>query len=134
MTGHKPMNLVISYSRTDTDFVDKLVADLTTLDFAVWVDRRNLEAGQIWDARIREAIVACYVMLVVVSPDALESKYVRKEYLFALKHHKAVIPLRYFPTRFLPSELARLQWVNFRAGINFERAYPVNLDDLARAI
>ena len=35
-----------SYSRTDSEFVDRLDADLRARGFKTWIDRRKLEGGQ----------------------------------------------------------------------------------------
>ena len=45
-----------SYSRSDSEFVDRLDADLRARDFKTWVDRRKLEGGQNWQQEIERAI------------------------------------------------------------------------------
>ncbi|HZC06867.1 MAG TPA: DUF4231 domain-containing protein [Ktedonobacterales bacterium] len=127
-------SIMISYSRTDSDFVDRLQADLELHRFNVWVDRRKLESGQEWDAVIQHAIRDCTVLLVVLSPAALDSIFVRKEYLLALDDGKKVIPVRYFPTLSLPPELAKLQVTNLQAGMNFEDRYATGLRQLVHVI
>jgi hypothetical protein len=132
--GQTSVDVIISYSRTDSDFVDRLEADLKAHNLTVWVDRRKLEGGQVWDAEIRSAIDHCRVLLMVISPDALDSPWVTKEYQYALKRHKEVIPLRLYPTGELPPELQRLQWVDFLLTMNFESTYPAHLQELLKAI
>lgn len=133
-TGQPSIHLMISYSRNDSAFVDRLEADLKAQGYSTWVDRRKLEPGQRWDAEIRQAITQCDILLVVLSPDALASRFVRQEYLEALKRRKQVIPVRYYPTPELPRELRRLQLANFQAGVNFEATYVTGLADLLKAI
>jgi hypothetical protein len=128
------VDVIISYSRTDSDFVDRLEPDLKAHNLSVWVDRRKLEGGQVWDAEIRSAIDQCRILLMVISPEALASPWVTKEYQYALKRHKEVIPLRLYPTGDLPPELQRLQWVDFLLTMNFEATYPAHLQDLIKAI
>jgi hypothetical protein len=132
--GHAPVDVVISYSRTDSDFVDRLEADLNAHQVTTWVDRRQLEGGQVWEADIRSAIDHCRTLLVVISPDALASVWVRQEYRYALKQHKEVIPVRYHPTAKLPPELQKLQWINFLLTMNFEATYQAHLQELLKAI
>jgi hypothetical protein len=91
-TDQSSADIVISYSRTDSDFVDRLEADLKAHNLTTWVDRRKLEGGQVWEADIRSAIDHCRVLLVVISPDALDSPWVTKEYRYALKRHKEASP------------------------------------------
>jgi hypothetical protein len=133
-TAHAPVDVVVSYSRTDSDFVDRLEADLNAHQVTTWVDRRKLEGGQAWNAEIRSAIDQCRILLVLISPDALGSPWVRQEYRYALKQHKEVIPVRYHPTAGLPAELQKLQWIDFLLTMNFEATYPAHLQDLLKAI
>lgn len=133
-TGQASVDVIISYSRTDSDFVDRLEADLKAHNLTVWVDRRKLEGGQVWDTEIRNAIDQCRILLMVISPAALDSPWVTKEYQYALKRHKEVIPVRYLPSGELPSELQRLQWVDFQLTMNFESTYPAHLQELLKAI
>ena len=133
-TSHPSVDIVISYSRTDSDFVDRLESDLKAHNLTPWVDRRELEGAQVWDAQTRTAIDQCRILLVVISPDALASPWVTKEYRYALKRHKEVIPVRYYPTAEIPRELQRLHWVDFLLTMNFESTYPAHLQDLLKAI
>jgi hypothetical protein len=128
------VDVIVSYSRTDSDFVDRLESDLKAHNLTVWVDRRKLEGGQVWDAEIRKAIDQCRVLLMVISPAALASLWVTKEYRYALKRHKEVIPVRLYPTGELPPALQRLQWVDFLLTMNFEATYQAHAQDLLKAI
>jgi hypothetical protein len=58
-----PLNIFISYSRTDSEFVDRLEADLKARGFQVWIDRRKLEGGQDWIDELESAIKRCQIML-----------------------------------------------------------------------
>jgi hypothetical protein len=133
-TSQPSVDIVISYSRTDSDFVDRLESDLKAHNLTPWIDRRKLEGAQVLDAEIRTAIDQCRILLMVISPDALASPWVTREYQYALKRHKEVIPVRYYPTAEIPPELQRLQWVDFLLTMNFESTYPTYLQDLLKAI
>ena len=109
------LSVFISYSRTDTDFVDRLEADLQARSVGTWVDRRKLEGGQDWLDMIQEAIEQCHVMLVVLSPEAVASKYVKLEYRQAWNENKLIIPLQYRPCDKVPIIFNSLQWINFTA-------------------
>jgi tetratricopeptide (TPR) repeat protein len=108
-----PITIFISYARTDTNFVNHLEADLQMRSFRTWVDRRKLEGGQDWLDGIQQAIEQCQVLLVVLSPDAVASKYVRMEYRHALRMGKLVIPLQYRLCPKVPIDLNDIQWVDF---------------------
>jgi hypothetical protein len=117
MMPDAPLSLFISYSRTDSAFVDRLEADLKACNFYIWVDRRKLEGGQDWMDELQNAIDRCHVLLVVLSPEAMASKYVRREYRYADQQGKLIIPLNLRPTK-VPIDLNGLQWVDFQRGYN----------------
>ncbi len=108
------LSLFISYSRTDSAFVDRLEADLRARGFRPWVDRRKIEGGQDWEAELQKAIDLCQTMLVVLSPEAMASKYVRREYRYADGEGKQIIPLNWRTTK-VPMGLNDIQWVNFQS-------------------
>ncbi|HEY7127412.1 MAG TPA: TIR domain-containing protein [Ktedonobacterales bacterium] len=122
-----PLSLFISYSRTDSEFVDRLEADLKARNFQPWVDRRKLEGGQDWSAELEKAIERCQLLVVVLSPEAMASKYVRREYRYADSQNKPIIPLNWRTTK-VPFELNDIQWVNF------EGNYDKGLADLLVAL
>lgn len=114
MSSGTPVSVFISYSREDSSFVDRLEADLQARTFHTWVDRRRLEGGQDWLDKIQDAIEQCDVLLVVLSPPAVASEYVRMEYRQARLEKKLVIPLDYKACEKVPMDLNHIQWVNFR--------------------
>lgn len=118
-----PTSIFISYSRTDSSFVDRLEADLKARNFRTWVDRSKLEGGQNWLDMIQRAIDGCQVLLIVLSPEAVISDFVKMEYRWAQSQHKRVIPLQYRSCR-VPMDLNGVQWVKF------EDAYEQGLKDL----
>lgn len=128
MVGITP-RIFISYSRTDSAFVDRLEANLQSSGFRTWVDRRKLEGGQDWVDQLQEAIDQCQVILVVLSPEAVQSKYVRMEYRYALSQNKLVIPLEYRPLRTIPIDLHTIQRIIFQ---NYDQGLQNLLHTLSR--
>ncbi|HEY7127408.1 MAG TPA: DnaJ C-terminal domain-containing protein [Ktedonobacterales bacterium] len=122
------LRIFISYSRTDSTFVDRLESDLNANRFHAWVDRRKLEGGQDWMDELEKAIDACHVVLIVVSPDAVKSEYVRMEYRHGRAQGKSLIPVHLRTTQKIPMDLSTLQWVNF------QEAYEEGLRDLLIAL
>ncbi|HEU5199747.1 MAG TPA: toll/interleukin-1 receptor domain-containing protein [Ktedonobacterales bacterium] len=107
------LSLFISYSRTDSALVDRIEADLKARNFYVWVDRRKIEAGQNFRDELQKAIDRCQIVLVVLSPEAMASKYVRQEYGYADEQNKTIIPLNWRATK-VPLTLNGIQWVDFQ--------------------
>jgi hypothetical protein len=109
----------ISYSRKDSDFVDRLVRDLGQNGVDVWIDRTGIGGGDKWRANIVQAISACDGFLVVLSPQSIASDSVSKEVSLAEKHSRHIIPLRYQPCELPPNleyQLAELNWIDFAEG------------------
>ncbi len=107
----------ISYARADsTAFVDRLEGDLKAQQVHPWVDRHGLEGGQEWMEIIQDAIDECQALVVVLSPAAVQSQFVRMEYRYAASQGKLVIPAKHLSTTRTPIDLHILQWVDFEAG------------------
>lgn len=106
-------SIFISYSRRDWEsHVRPLVERLRQAGFSVWVDQHLLQGGQDWRDEINHALDRCGRMILCVSPDALESKFVRLEYRYFLDENKPIIPIICRETKLLP-ELRPLQYIAY---------------------
>jgi len=104
----------ISYSRKDwPDFVSTLVSGLAKESQNVWIDKDFIEGGDDWMDAIGQALQACDTLLLVLSPDALSSKYVKMEYRYFFRQEKPIIPILCRQVESLPFELATLHYVDF---------------------
>jgi hypothetical protein len=107
----------ISYSRNDWQgFVAGLVSDLTKGSQKVWVDQNYIAGGDDWMDAIGEALQVCDALLLVLSPDALNSKYVKMEYRYFFRQGKPIIPVLYRQVAQMPFELATLHYIDFTQG------------------
>jgi basic membrane protein A len=111
------IDIFISYTRGDTRFVDRLETGLHALGFTTWVDRRKLESGQNWERELQGAIDRARAVVVVLSPAAVDSDYVRAEYSYAIDKKKPVVPLVYRPCE-VPLRLRILQWVTYAGSLD----------------
>lgn len=108
-----PADIFISYSRRDwTEFVEPLVTQLRENGLSVWVDQHLLEGGQDWMDEINHALKLCRVMILCVSPDALQSRYVKMEYRHFFNSNKPILPVICHPTD-LPAELSGIQFLPY---------------------
>ncbi len=121
--------LFISYSRKDIAFARKLAADLEKAGYSVWWDITDLRGGDDWVRVIPEAIETSDFVIVVLSPDATASEWVRKEYTQALSLHKRIIPIMLRATA-VPFALNTINYVDFTS----ESAYTENLKALLLAL
>lgn len=102
----------ISYSHHDTTFAHVIENSLANLGITVWVDRQRLVGGSAWRDDLQEAIQTCDAFLLVMSPQALNSAEVRKEYQLALSINKPVVPLVHKRVRAAPAELRAAHWLD----------------------
>ena len=107
--------IFISYSRKDIDFARKLAGDLEKAHYDVWWDITDLRGGDDWVRTIPAAIADSKYMIVVLTPNSIESEWVRKEYTQALSLRKKIIPIMLIPTA-VPFALNTINFVNFAVG------------------
>ena len=105
----------ISYSRKDIDFARKLAGDLEKAGYDVWWDITGLHGGDDWVSTIPAAIAASKYMIVVLTPNSIESTWVRKEYTHALNLRRKIVPIMLASTS-VPFALNTLNYVNFMSG------------------
>ena len=87
--------IFISYSRRDQEFVTRLASDLDAQVAGVWFDQSAIQLGENWHDEIMQGIRECKAFILVLSPDAAESKYVREEVNKALELGKTIFPVIY---------------------------------------
>jgi len=101
-----------SYSHKNKDFVLTLAGDLRRRGIKVWLDIYDIDVGQSWSRQVGRALDSCAKMLLVMSPDALESDNVDDEWNYFLDVKKTVIPILYQPCT-IPFRLHKLQYIDF---------------------
>jgi hypothetical protein len=120
-------DIFISYSRRDQEFVTRLASDINEQIGFVWFDRSTIQPGQKWYDEIMEGIQECKAFIVVLSPDAVASKYVREEVSKALELGKTIFPVIYRPapwTGVFESLVRDIQTLDLRSGsytYNFQK-------------
>ncbi len=85
-------HLFISHSTKDKDYVRKLAAELRGRGFAVWVDDKAIRSGDVWETKIEEAVNDCSAVIVVMTKNAKESKWVKNEIDLAWELEKEIFP------------------------------------------
>lgn len=102
----------ISYSRKDIKFARRLAADLEEAGYSVWWDVSDLKGGDDWVRFIPAAIQASQYFVVLLSPDSIQSEWVAKEYSYALRLRKKVVPAMIRPCD-VPFALNTINYVDF---------------------
>ena len=107
--------IFISYSRKDMSFVRKLAGDLEKAGYDVWWDLTDLRGGDDWVRVIPAAIESSQHFIIVLSPNSIESEWVRKEYTQALSLRRKIIPIMLEATG-VPFALNTINYINFATG------------------
>ena len=97
MVGDNLGRTFISYSRKDgAEYAAWLRTWLGERDLSVWRDLESLESGSDWWSQIEDALrsKALQHFILVVTPAALVSPYVRREIRLARQEGKTVCPPR----------------------------------------
>ena len=112
----RPRRVFLSYAQTDRHLARTLAKDLSAAGFAVWSDREVMP-GDNWARKIAEALDESDAMVVIVSPAAAKSEWVRREVEFALgspRYAGRLIPVVAKPTSQMPWILDRLRPVSVK--------------------
>ena len=103
-------DVFISYAIADgAKAAQHLREALADAGFSVWQDIHNLRGGEDWKEQLRDAIRNTKAVLVLLTPSAVKSEYVKLEYQAALAlGNKKLIPVSILNCD-VPDELQRLQ-------------------------
>ncbi len=86
-------DVFISYSRQDQATADHLCKALDEAGVSYWIDR-EIHGSANFLSEITRYIKQCQAMIFIASAHSAVSEFTQKEILFALKHHKTIIPYR----------------------------------------
>lgn len=108
----------LSHSTKDRDFVIRLVRILKEHGIGYWYSSTHISAAKQWHDEIGRALNRCNWFLVVLTPNAVRSRWVKREVLFALneaRYDERIIPLLRRPCNYsrLSWTLPEFQFVDF---------------------
>ncbi|MBF0607862.1 MAG: DUF1566 domain-containing protein [Magnetococcales bacterium] len=116
-------DVFISHDSADRSDANKLVSSLEGRGIRCWIDTRDLPLGSSWANEIFKTITENPELLVVVliSANTLQSRYVEKEIAVADANNVSVIPVRLKDIKLmgaLATHLSTNTWINaFEVGI-----------------
>lgn len=120
----RPNEVFLSYSHKDTAFIVRLANALRDHGIRVWYSKRHI-AGPQWLDEIGVALERCDWILIALTPDAVRSKWVKREVTAALiddRYDEHIVPLLVKQCR--PEALAwplagfqRIGFKSFKEGI-----------------
>lgn len=85
--------IFISYARKDSDEVYPIVDMLESNGFKCWIDKDGIESGDQFKSIIIKAINESEVFLYMLSDNAVNSEWVKKEFGHATRKQKRIIPI-----------------------------------------
>lgn len=103
--------IFLSYSRKDKEFARKIANDLDKAGHDIWWDIRDIEGGDRWAKEIQDGIKESEILAIILSPNAIASEWVEKEFIFASKRGMKIVPLLYEHCE-LPIWLLNLQYID----------------------
>ena len=83
-----PDEVFLSHSSADRKFTAKIADVLRQHGVPVWYSDTNIRGAQQWHDEIGAALRRCDWFVVVLTPDAVESRWVKRELLFALQQDR----------------------------------------------
>lgn len=83
----KNYHLFLSYSHNDTWIMRSVAYRLHMYGVRIWTDT-EIEAGEKWEARIERELADTSSFAVIITPNAIESKYVERECQLAVSLHE----------------------------------------------
>jgi WD40 repeat protein/energy-coupling factor transporter ATP-binding protein EcfA2 len=124
------MNRVfISYSRRNRTFTERLARDLSDAGLDVWVDFRQIHAGEMWEEEIYRGLERASIVILCLSPDAVTSDWVQREISLAREQKKFILPVMAVNALDTLAEvelmawLLQIQYIDFE-GLGYEAAFP----------
>jgi hypothetical protein len=114
--------IFVSYAQGDEAFVTHLAEDLSRSGANVWLDIRNAKPGRHWTRSIEQALSQSSMMIVVLSPRALDSAHVSVEWQAYLEAYRPVIPVLIEPCD-LPGPLRTRRPLDFTRERDYSRTF-----------
>lgn len=126
-------SVFISYSTKDSFLASKLEKNLKDRAMRVWIAKDDLIVGQPWESELYKTIQNADYLLLVVTHNSLESKWVLKELNKArmreIENEETVILPLLFENCKLPHRLERIHYADFRG--DFDKGFGQLLKRLA---
>jgi len=124
-----PREIFLSHSHHDRKFAARIAEMLRQHGVPVWYSPSNIVGAQQWQDEIGTALNRCDWFLLVLSPNSIESMWVKREVSFALQQER--MSERIIPLLYQDCEIAKLSWV--LPGLQYVD-YQRSFDDGCRAL
>ena len=115
-------DVFLSYSRRDSEFVQRLAGALSERGKDVWVDVDGIRDAEVFPAALRTAVERSDGFVFVISPDSVASRFCEQEVEHALELRKRVVPLlrRRVADEQVPEGVRERNWIPFDDDARFD--------------
>lgn len=118
-----PHEVFLSHSSNDQAFASSVVAMMRRHGIPVWHSQTNIVGARQWHDEIGAALKRCDWFAILLSPSSVNSMWVKREVLFALKDQRyadRIVPVLYQPCDYdeLSWTLSLLQTVDFTGDVD----------------
>lgn len=122
----KTQRIFISHSSKDNTFGKRIVRDLRDAlgsDDAVWYDTQGgLNGGDVWWREVAQELDQRDIFILIISPEAMKSEWIRREFVIALTNGKRIIPLLHRKCE-MWIDLKIIQAINFLSPITYQASF-----------
>jgi len=109
----------LSYAHVDRDLALRLHADLQDRGIATWIDQQDIEPGTPdWEQAVRQAIRTARAVVLLATPVARNSQYVKDELRIATIYQRTIYPFWTVGEEWMeciPLGLGSIQYIDARA-------------------
>ena len=113
-----PKQVFISLAHEDAEFAHRLAGDLGKNGWRVWIAPESIRPGEMWGEGIDRGLDESGVLVLVLTPHAVQSRWVRKETYVAIQLESQgqikFIPLKVEPCN-VPGLWSAYQQISFRS-------------------
>lgn len=125
-----PTEVFLSHASEDSPMPQNLATTLIRHGVPVFFSPVNITGAQQWQNEILGALQRCDWFVVILSPNAINSMWVRREVAYALqdrRYEDRIIPLKY-----IDCALESLQWLTLFQIINLAADFKSGCRELLR--
>jgi hypothetical protein len=125
-----PTEIFLSHAHQDRAMAQRLATTLTRHGVSVFFSPRHIRGAQQWQNEILSALQRCDWFIVLLSPDAIKSMWVKREVAFALqdpRYEDRIVPLQY-----RDCDLKSLQWLTLFQMVNLAEDFTAGCRNLLK--
>lgn len=117
--------IFIAYAREYKLFATRLARSLSDIGAEVWIDVESIPPGMQWHNAIQQGLETCEVLLLIVTPESMQSRNVEDEWFFFRNNQKPIIPIRYrlAPVHYLLQSYEYIDFENTEYTLAFWRLH-----------